>query len=244
MKRAFVVTAALALVLAGSASATPVSPSERQAINRTLDAFIDTAVKRQDVAASWALVTPQLRAGISRAAWDKGNVPVYPYPAGGTTFHSWTIDYASPKEVEFELMVPSRLSKSDSIQFTGTMRKIGGRWLVDSLTPAATFSGSGTVVGPHDFTASASGGGGKGVARLGSTWIALPAALIGLALVFLVGWFLFSWVRTRRARRAYRRPLEPVVVKRRDPEPAHLAQPAAQPASEAQNRLAEPDSRR
>jgi hypothetical protein len=228
VKRALVITAALALILAGSASASRISPSERQAINRTLDAFVDTAVKRQDVAASWNLVTPELRAGISRAAWNKGNVPVYPYPAGGTTFHSWTIDYASRNEVEFELMVPSRRSKSDSIQFTGTMRKIGGRWLVDSFNPAATFSGSGTVVGPHDFTASASGGDAKRVARLGSTWIALPAALIGLGIVFVLGWFLYSLLRTRRARRAYRRPLEPIVVKRRDSEPALVAEERSQ----------------
>jgi hypothetical protein len=228
VKAAFVITGTLALILAGSANATRVSQAERKAINRTLDAFVDSAVKRQDVAASWNLVTPQLRAGVSRSAWENGNLPVYPYPARGTTFHSWTIDFASRNEVEFELMIPSRLSKSDSIQFTGTMRKLDGRWLVDSFNPAATFSGSGTVVGPHDFAASPGGGGGKGVARLGSAWIALPAVIIAAGLVFLLGWFVYTWVRNWRVRRAYRRPLEPIVVKRGDSEPTLVAKERGQ----------------
>jgi hypothetical protein len=61
------------------------------------------------------------------------------------------------------------------------------------------------------------------VARLGSTWIALPALLIGAAILFLLGWFIFTWIRNRRVRRAYRRPLEPIVVRQRDSEPALVA---------------------
>ena len=228
VKRVLVVTAVLALVLASPAGAARLSHADRQAINRTLDAFVDSAVKRENVNGSWYLVTPEFRAGVSRADWDGGNLPVYPYPAGGTTFHNWTVDFASKNEVEFELMIPSRLSKSDSIQYTGTMKRIDGRWLVDSFNPAATFAAGGTVVGPHDFTASSGEGGGKGVARLGSTWIALPAALIGAALVFLLGWFLYTWVRNWRLRRAYRRPLEPIVIKRRDSEPALVAEKRGQ----------------
>jgi len=224
MRRAIVVTAILAFALPGSASAARISSADRQEINRTVDAFVNSAVKRQDEEASWNVVTASFRYGVSRAAWAKGNLPVYPYPARGTTFHSWTIDSASPTVVDFELMVPSRLSKTDSIQFQGEVKKIHGRWLINSFNPAATFAGGGTVVGPHDFTASAGGGGGKGVARLGSTWIALPAALIGAGLLLVLGWFFLVWMRSRRAyRRIERRPLEPIVVKRRDSEPALVA---------------------
>jgi hypothetical protein len=224
MRRAIVVTAILAFALPGSASAARISSADRQEINRTVDTFVNSAVKRQDEEASWNVVTPSFRYGVSRSAWAKGNLPVYPYPARGTTFHSWTVDSASPTVVDFELMVASRLSKTDSIQFQGEVKKIHGRWLINSFNPAATFAGGGTVVGPHDFTASAGGGGGKGVARLGSTWIALPAALIGAGLLLVLGWFLLVWVRSRRAyRRIDRRPLEPIVVKRRDSEPALVA---------------------
>jgi hypothetical protein len=224
MRRAIVVTAILAFALAGSASAARISSADRQEINRTVDVFVNSAIKRHDEQASWNVVTPSFRYGVSRAAWAKGSLPVYPYPARGTTFHSWTVDSASPTLVDFELMVPSRLSKTDSIQFQGEVKKIHGRWLINSFNPAATFAGSGTVVGPNDFTASAGGGGGKGVARLGSTWIALPAALIGAGLLLVLGWFFLVWMRSRRAyRRIERRPLEPIVVKRRDSEPALVA---------------------
>jgi hypothetical protein len=220
MRRAFVVTAILLFALPGSANAARISSADRQEINRTVDAFVNTAVKRENEDASWNVVTPSFRYGVTRSAWAKGNLPVYPYPALGTTFHSWTVDSASPTVVDFELMIPSRLSKTDSIQFQGEVKKIDGRWLINSFNPAATFAAGGTVVGPHDFTASSGGGGGKGVARLGSIWIALPAALIGAGLVLVLGWFLLVWVRSRRAyRRIHRRPLEPIVLKRRDSEP-------------------------
>src|SRR6266704_1633075 len=127
--------------MAAPAGATWLPQAEREAINRTLDRFVDSAVKRHDVAASWNLVTPEMRAGVSRSAWNKGNLPVIPYPAGGTTFHDWTIDSASATEVDFELMLPSEKSKSDSIQFNGTMRKQQGSWLVDSFNPSATIVG-------------------------------------------------------------------------------------------------------
>jgi hypothetical protein len=219
VKRALVVTAILAFIIAGPAGAARVPQAERDAINRTLDRFVNTAVKRHDVDAAWNLVTPELRAGISRSDWDKGNVPVIPYPARGTTFHDWTVDFASSKEVDLELMIGK--SKTDSIQFSGTMKKLHGRWLVDSLNPNATFSGGGTVVGTHDFTAPSGARDSTGVTKLGSSWIAIPVVLFGGAILCALGFFAFIWLRNRRAyRRAEVRPFEPIVVKRRDSEPA------------------------
>jgi hypothetical protein len=220
VRRAVVVSSILALVMAGPASAARIAPAERRAIDRTIDAFVDSAVKRQNVGASWNLVTPELRAGTSRKAWDEGNVPVYPYPAAGSTFRGWTVDSATATEVDFELMVASRASKGDSIQYAGSVRKIGGRWLIDSFNPTATFGG-GAVVGAHDFAAGR-GGDSKGVAPLGSVWIAIPVALIGGSVVLLVGWLLFAWVRDWRVRRAYRRPLDPIRVRRRESEPTFV----------------------
>ena len=210
--------------MAGPAGATRLPIAEREAINRTLDRFVDSAVKRHDVAASWNLVTPEMRAGVSRSAWDKGNLPVIPYSAGGTTFHDWTIDSASATEVDFELMIPSEKSKSDSIQFNGTMRKQHGRWLVDSFNPSATFGG-GAVVSGSDY-APPPGGGGTGEATLGSVWIVIPTALIGAGILFLIGWFLFGWVRGR-SRREHLRPLDPL-IRKRESEPALVAEERSQ----------------
>jgi hypothetical protein len=210
--RALLVSAILVLALAAPAGAARLNRVDRQAINRTLDAFVNSAVKRHNVMASYELVTPSMRAGISRSTWAKGNLPVTAYPARGSTFHAWTVDFASPTDVGFELMIESRKSRSDSIVFTGEVKKIHGRWLVDSLSPSATFGGAGTVVGPHDFTAQ-SGGDGARVASLSSAWIALPAAVLGAGILFLVGWFLVAWQRNLRAARRHEpRPLQPVRV--------------------------------
>lgn len=228
MKRATAVIAFLALVLAGSASASAqISPAERAAINRTLDGFINHALKRQDVDAAWNLVTPDLRTGISRSSWDAGNVPVIPFRAGGTTFHQWTVDSATPTQVDFELIVPAAKTKDSSIQFFGTMEKIRGRWLVDAFNPSATFGG-GAVVSGSDY-APRPGGGGTGEATLGSVWIVIPAVLIGAGILFLIGWLLFGWARGRRRRESLR-PLDPLVVRRRDSssEPALVAEERSQ----------------
>jgi hypothetical protein len=226
VKRAIAGTAFLALVLAGSASASAqISPSERAAINRTLDGFINHALKRQDADAAWNLVTPDLRTGISRSSWDAGNVPVIPFRAGGKTFHQWTVDSATPTQVNFELIVPAAKTKDSSIQFFGTIKKIHGRWLVDAFNPSATFGG-GAVVSGSDY-APPPGGGGTGEATLGSVWIVIPAVLIGAGILFLFGWLLFGWFRGRR-RREDLRPLDPLVIRKRESEPALVAEKRSQ----------------
>jgi hypothetical protein len=215
--RALIASAILVLVLAAQSGAARLNPVERQAINRTLDAFVNSAVKRHNVMASYNLVTPSMRAGISPSTWAKGNLPVYAYPARGSTFHGWTVDFASPTDVGFELMIASSKSKSDAIEFAGEVKRIHGRWVVDSFNPSATFGAAGTVVGPHDF-APRSGGNRGGVASLGSAWIALPAALVGAGVLLLVAWLLVVWQRNLRATRRYKpRPLlQPLVKERRN----------------------------
>ena len=73
------------------------SPADRAAINATLDVFVNHAVKRKDVAKSYDVVTPELRGGMTRAQWSRGEIPVYPYPAAGRRFHEWTIQYRTPR---------------------------------------------------------------------------------------------------------------------------------------------------
>jgi len=215
--RVFGVTAVLALVLAAPATATRVSPADRAAINQTLDAFVNSAIKRKNVSASYDLVTPNMRYGVTRADWNTGDLPVYPFPAVGKRFHNWTVDFVKPNHIGVELMLSSR--KSDSIQYFGEMKKLHGRWLVDSFSPSATFGG-GAVAGPHDYAAGATGGGGGGnggITQIGSDWIALPVILLAGGVLLLLGWLVYVFVRNRRrVKKAAIRPLEPMVVRKRD----------------------------
>jgi hypothetical protein len=213
------VIAVLALLLAAPAGAARISAADRAEINQTLDAFVNSAIKRRNVAASYNLVTPNMRYGVTRADWNTGDLPVYPFPARGTRFHNWTVDFVKPNHIGIELMLASRGRSDDSIQYFGEVKKLHGRWLVDSFSPSATFGG-GSVAGPHDYAASAGGGGGGdngGMAHIGSDWIALPVGILGGSLLLLLGWLGYVFVRNKRRERAADvRPLEPIIIRKRD----------------------------
>jgi hypothetical protein len=196
----------LVLVLAAFVFAAPaqagVSRSERAAINRTIDAFVKNGVRHANLAATYDLVTPQFRGGATRAAWAKGDTPIYPYPARGTSWHGWTLDYALKNDVAFELFLqPRRGAKVDPTSFSGEVKKIHGRWLVDSFYAAATFSTkTQRVVGPRDFGPGTGASGGAGSSTLGAIWFLVPATVGALILLVPIGFLVFSVVRGRRRR--------------------------------------------
>lgn len=196
--RALVLAVFAALVLVAPASA-GLAPADRAAINRTLDVFVKTAVRRENVSASYDLVTPQLRGGETRRQWATGDIPVYPFPARGTSWHGWTLDYALKNEVAFELVLqPRRGSKDDPISFSASMRRVQGRWLVDSFYPAAIYvTKQSRVIGPRDFgPAPVTPAGGE--STLGAAWIAVPAAVGALIVLVPLGFLAFNAFRQRR----------------------------------------------
>jgi hypothetical protein len=188
-----------ALVLAAPAQA-KLTKADRAAINRTLDTFVATAVRRHDVGKSYDLVTSQLRGGMTRAEWAKGDIPVYPYPARGTNWDDWYLDYALKNEVAFELVLqPERGHKADPISFSASAKRIHGRWLIDSFYPAAIFLSSHRVIGPKDFAAPMLAND-AGKSRLGAVWILVPAGFGSLALIAVLVFLAVSLIRGRSPR--------------------------------------------
>ena len=61
-----------------------VAPSDREAINETLDVFVNHAVKRRGIAASYDVVTPTMRGGMTRKQWSRGIDSGLPVPGGRT----------------------------------------------------------------------------------------------------------------------------------------------------------------
>jgi hypothetical protein len=62
-----VVVLAAALVLAAPAAAAPrLTPADRAAITRSIDTFVNHAVKRANTGAAFDVVAPEMRPGISR----------------------------------------------------------------------------------------------------------------------------------------------------------------------------------
>jgi hypothetical protein len=102
---------------------------------RTAQKFIQTAVLRKDVAASWALVIPAVRAGLTRAQWNTGDIPVVPFTRdrfGGAKFR---IDRARQRSIIFEVLLTShRLGVAPADDFL-EMVPSGGRWLISYFAP-------------------------------------------------------------------------------------------------------------
>jgi hypothetical protein len=191
----------------------PLAPADRRAIDRALDRFIPAAVRRAAPGLAYELVTPALRAGTTRAEWATGTIPVQPFPARGSSFHHWTLSYSYPSHVGLELLLrPRREADVGAIAFAVDLKRLGGRWLVDSFIPAAVYSAAGApprISAVPDFgpTASASS---PGTSRLSTIWFLLPGGLLGLSLVVLIGYGLATWLRDQRALRGSPRALPPL----------------------------------
>lgn len=184
-------------------------PAERRAIDATLDRFVPAAVQRHDLAASYDLVTPAMRTGISRRAWAHGTTNVMTYPARGTRFHGWTVDLARPGYVMLDLILqPRRGAHVGPMIFTLELRRLNGRWLVASFIPSASFAGAertGSMQAFADYGPLASRNPKpKHVNRL---FLIGPALVVLLIVGIPAAIVLRGWRRNRRAERAFGRPL-------------------------------------
>jgi hypothetical protein len=184
----------------------PLSRADRRAIDRALDRFVPAAVKREDPALAFDLVTPAMRAGTTRSEWATGTLPVQPFPARGERFHHWTLSYSHRNYVGLELLLePTKKAEIGAIAFAVDVKRVRGRWLVDTFIPAAVFAGAGApprISAVPDFgpTAATSTPGNR---RLEPIWLLVPGAILSLGLVILIAYGLSSWLRGRRAVRAY-----------------------------------------
>ncbi len=190
----------------------PMTPAMRRAINSTLDRFVPAAIDRRDPALAWKLAGPGLRAGTTRRDWLRGDLPVHPYSFRGTSFHGWQLVYAHRDRVAVDLLLqPRRGSRQGPIVFGVDLVRRGPRWLVDSMYPAAVFSGADErpwVTGPADYRAGASRAKSHysrkpDEARLSAVWLAVPGVLFASLLLIPIGFVVYNVAADRRARRAY-----------------------------------------
>ena len=195
-----------ALVLAAPAAAAPrLSPAERAAITRSIDTFVNHAVKRVNAGAAFDVVAPEMRPGITRTRWANSNdLPVYPFPARGTT-HPWNVLYVTKSEVGLELeLIPRAGSKQGPIIFHIYLRPVrGGRWLVDSFMPVATLApigkGKSKVRSVRDFSPGSAGDGPMASpGQIGSIWLIVPFGAVGIALIAVAGFGIVRTIRNRR----------------------------------------------
>ena len=85
------------------------------------------------------------------------------------------------EHVKAHVLEPQRGHKLDPISFSASLKRIHGRWLVDSFYPAATFiSSQHRVIGPRDFAAPSMQSA-AGNSRLGAVWILVLDAFWAMA---------------------------------------------------------------
>jgi hypothetical protein len=190
---------------------THVSRIERQAIDRTLDRFLGAALDRSSPATAWRLAGPELKTGSTLRQWRAGTSPIPYFPAREQSFHGWTPVDTGPRYVVFDHLVvhPRKGAQTSSWVFSGEVVKHGSGWLVNRLYTIAVMkkpTKAGThQVGPQDYAAQApsSGGSQTSTPTLGKQWLLIGGGLVGVALLFPIGFGIASFVRSRRRRKQY-----------------------------------------
>jgi hypothetical protein len=201
----------------------PFTPAEQHAVKPVLKEFIRTAVAREDVPRAWDLSAPSLRAGVTRKQWNRGDIPVVPYPAANRGLGTWTlVQYSYVDTVGLEVFLFPK-PKSGYSALTAEIELVkakDGRWQVDYWMPKR-FHGPPALAAqtakkldkgkhaaakpkarastPKPFVPE------QGRAR--GLWWAVPLGLLSLIVLvpFLI--VLFSWYQNRRAHREYLRSL-------------------------------------
>ena len=184
----------------------------RAEINATLERFVPAALSRVRPVVTWELAGPGLRAGTPKREWLRGNLPVHPYPWQQQRLDGWRLIYAYRDRVAIDLLVqPPKRARVGPIVFGIDLVRPGRRWLVESMFPAAVFSGPDErpwVVGAADFRAGSATA--KSFyerkpdrARLSAVWIALPGAIFAAVLLIPLAVVLWEAVADRRERARY-----------------------------------------
>lgn len=168
--------------------------------------FVATAVARKNVDDSWELVCPSMKQGFTRETWAKGEIPVVPYPV---YFGKWRLGYSFEREVDVQVALWAKpRAKLKPAVFDLTVQRCGKeegkRWLVSSFLPTPSASG--------DFGSSSSRLNPFGIGtrdpkplpnHASSTWLLLPAGVVGGTIFLVLGLLGIRMVRGRRAYNAY-----------------------------------------
>ena len=104
--------------------------------------FILTAVARENLGASYSLVHPELRQGLTRKEWLTGNIPVVYYPAKEIETATFKVDESYPDEAILEVaLLPKDAKKVKPQVFYIGLKKAGegtaARWMVNYWVPRA-----------------------------------------------------------------------------------------------------------
>jgi Flp pilus assembly protein CpaB len=94
--------------------------------------FLETAVVRKNLDAAYSIVGPNLKGGMSLAAWRKGNIPVAFYPAANAKVAELKVQSSHRNELVLRtVLFPRKGSGVKPLVFDLDVDRIGGKWLVN-----------------------------------------------------------------------------------------------------------------
>jgi hypothetical protein len=181
----------------------PLSRAAAAASLQTAADFVKTAVLRQNVDASWRLTTSNLREGLPRSEWRKGDIPVVQFPASALREVTWRVGHSYRNDLELEVLLLPKSGRAGQglgpITYVLDLKAVGGQrrkhWLVDAIRPYGLsqppFSqGSNAAI--------------TDTSKLSAFWLLVPAMLLVVLALLPIGLIFRSWRASRRAERDYR----------------------------------------
>ena len=181
-----------------------VSRIDVEAARATVAAFVVTAVLRKKVEQSWDLVTPAFRAGLTRAQWRSGDIPVVPYTDGRLRQVRMQPLYSYENTLGFNVGFIPESKDAGPTAFMVELRATGQTtprtWRIDAWVPSLTVQNlrdgqrAGATAAPTVREVESA---------LSPMWLIVPATLLALVAAIPVALGVREWRRGVRAARAY-----------------------------------------
>ena len=174
--------------------------AERVAVDSVAKQFVESAVARDHPERAYEIVNADMRGGLTRKQWAKGEIPVVPYPVARVI---WKVEYSNTDAVGLAVKIyPTKAAQLKPTVFSMSLVPIrvgdDNRWLVSSWAPRA---GSPSAIGGPPR----GGGASQDAERISPTasvlWLLVPVVLICLVFVIPVVFLLRERRITRRMRR-------------------------------------------
>lgn len=185
------------------------TPAQRERADVVLREFVSSAVLREDPEAAWRLAAPELKAGITREQWDRGDMPVQPYPARPDKL-SWRILKAYADHVELDvLLFPQPKANIGPMSYAVELKPARESWAVSYWYPRTTLAAApvdakpGKQAKPEPAPTKPTRDTNTG--RLSHAFFLIPIAILSLIVLVPLAVILVTWYRDRRAFRRYPR---------------------------------------
>jgi hypothetical protein len=202
----------------------PFTAAEKQAVHPVLAEFIRHAVARQDPGKAWEVAGPDLREGSSEKDWDRGDMPVVPYPALDKGLGQWSyVKYSYTNTVGLEVFVFPKPGSGYSAMTADAevVKDNKGKWYVNYWLPEKfhgppALSAAQKASEKKAAVAAAKKAKTHRVAapaqpplpqstRTKGLWLLVPLGLISLIILGPLAAMIVIWLRNKREQRRFMR---------------------------------------